>query len=501
MELNTAIAKLYSNQAQKLQQGGKLEAAAQIYRQAITIKPDDYSNYYHLALLMRQLDQLETSKQLLQQAIALEPSQAIIHYELGNIWLQQKQLESAINCYHQAVVIEPQSDRFYFALGEALFKNHQLPLAATNLQQAIALNPQNLWAYYYLGLIERQQNHHQQAIAYFQQVIILDPHNHQGYWALQYTAVPEAQLGSLSDFYQRIIAQHPEIYLAWGNLGDLLSQQGQIPEAICCYQTSCYYRVITAVPHLANLNWQVKKEQPPDFIIVGASKCGTSSLFQYLNEHPQILLPHKKELNFFTPQNIERGLEWYYAHFPAITDYEGLITGEASPAYFNNPAAREHISQLPKKLKIIILLRNPIERVISWYYHNIKCGQEHRSLIEVITTEIKQVKATSPEKIDYSCDYVADSIYLNKIKKWLHIIPEDQILIIPTEALASKPEITMKQIFDFLQLPDYTAIEYFRHNQGFYNTESHHQIINTLSDFFTPYNQQLETLLGRKFNW
>ena len=501
MELKTAIAKLYTSEAQRLQQVGKPQDAVALYRQAITIEPDNYLHYYDLGLLMVQLKELDTVRELFERAIALKPNCAKIHYQLGNISLEQKQYAAGIESYRQAVAIEPKCDRFYYALGEALFKNSQLQESEVHFTKAVTLNEQNFWAYYYLGLIKRQQNQPQEAIAYFQKVITLDPQNEPGYWALQYTAVPDDAVTGLIDFYQRIIAQHPEVYLAWGNLGDLLSQQGQIPAAICCYQTSCYHQVTTRSPHLLHLNWHTKKEQPPDFIIVGASKCGTSSLFQYLNYHPQILLPHKKELNFFTPQNLDRGLAWYYSQFPAITDYEGLLTGEASPAYFNNPYARDNISQLPKPVKIIILLRNPVERVISWYYHNIKCGQEHRPLLEVITTEITKVQTTPPERIDYSCDYVADSIYLNKIKKWLEIISEPNILIIQTETLAVQPEATMKQVFDFLDLPYYSVIEYFRHNQGFYQSENHHQIVATLAEFFAPYNQQLETLLGRKFNW
>lgn len=500
MEPKIAIAQLYSNEAHRLKKLGKLKAAQQLYQQAIQIEPQDYSNYYCLGKLSFNLGELERAKEYLNKAKKLAPQEGKIYYQLGKIWQQEKQFDRAIAYYQQAVELSPNNDNFYFTLGELLFKSGRLTEAKQNLLKATAINHQLFWGYYYLGLIERQQGKYKAALDFFCQAIALEPENNQGYWGFQYTPVADSLLPELIDFYQQLISANPTVHLAWGNLGDLLSQQGQIDAAKCCYQTSCYHQVTQQHPHLIHLNWQSKKVKPPDFIIVGASKCGTSSLFQYLNYHPQILLPHKKEINYFTPEKLELGLEWYYSHFPAITDCPDLITGEASPAYFNNPYARDNISQL-SGTKIIILLRNPVDRVISWYYHNIKCGQEKRELSAVVATEMATAKATPIEKIDYSIDYIADSIYLNKIRKWLAIIPAEKILIVQTEELSSYPAKIMEQVFNFLELPNYQTIEYFKHNQGHYESSKHSEVIKTMADFFAPYNQQLEELLNKKFNW
>lgn len=500
MDLKLAVAKLYSNEAEKLQNAGQLKAAIALYHYAVKIKPDDYLNYYSLGLVTIRLGQLEQAKGYLEKSIELAPEQGDSYYQLAKIFQQQGEFERAISAYQEAIKFTDNNDNFYFDLGELLFKRQRLTEAEANLQRAVSINNKLFWGYYYLGLIKRQQGKNQSALNFFCQTIKIEPENSQGYWGFQYTQVDDFLLPELIKFYQQIIAEYPSVSLAWGNLGDLLSQQGKIEAASCCYQTSCYHQITNENPHLIDLNWQPKKIKPPDFIVVGASKCGTSSLFQYLNYHPQILLPHKKEINYFTPEKLEMGLDWYYSHFPAIADYEDLITGEASPAYFNNPYARENISKL-SGVKIIILLRNPVTRVISWYYHNIKCGRENRELSAVIESEIATARATSATKIDYSLDYIADSIYVGKVRKWLEIIPQENILIVQTEELARHPAITMEQVFDFLALPNYQSIEYIKHNKGYYESEKHSDLIKTMGNFFMPYNQQLEELLDRQFNW
>ena len=500
MEINLAIARLYSKQAQELTSKGKLIAAEKLYQQAIAIEPEDFDNYYLLGLLKSKLGKLELAEAYLKTAQTLAPKIGKISNQLGKICQEQQQTEQAIAHYHQAIALEADNDKFHFNLGEILFKNSDYVSAESSFRQAVEINDQLFWGYYYLGLIKRQQNDSAAALDFFCQCIQLEPYNQQGYYAFQYTPVADEVLSKLITFYQQITAKHPTAYLAWGNLGDLWTQRGQLKQARSCYQTGCYQQVTTNNPHLVELEWQPPKQQPPDFIIVGASKCATSSLFHYLDCHPQILLPHKKELNYFTPANIDLGQEWYYAHFPAIADYPQLITGEASPAYFNSPCARDQISQL-SGVKIIILLRNPVDRVISWYYHNLKCGREHRQLSEVIATEIIRIEASAPAQIESSLDYIADSIYVNKIRKWLEIIPADKILILQTEALSRQPAKIMEQVFNFLELPNFEAIEYTQHNRGYYQLTEHSAAIAAMTEFFAPYNQQLAELLTRQFDW
>lgn len=498
-EIKATIAKLYANRAEELSQMGQQNAAIELYRQSIQIEPDNYYGYYQLALLLIRIKKLESAKIVLQQGFKLNPKNAEFQHQLGIIYEQRQQFKQAIAHYHQAIELESQNAGYHFALGKCLFNNDQLLEADQSLQTAIKVDHKLFWAYYFLSLLKRRQGDNKSALQYFCQAIQLEPQQRYGHLGFQYLAIDDSQLPELIEFYQKIVTENPTLFLAWGNLGDLLSRQGQTQAAINCYQTSCYQQATAKDFDLADLDHQ-SKQNPPDFIIVGAGKCGTTSLWEYLSCHPQVLVPHKKELNFFTAEQYQMGWEWYLSHFPVITDYEGLVTGEASPSYFNNPCALAHIPQL-EKTKIIILLRHPVHRLLSWYHHNLRNGDESRSLAQIIQLEFELLESDLLTNRAAEIGYIADSIYLNPVQKWLKAMPDNQVLIIQTEKLAANPAQVMQQTFDFLQLPHYQPLDYIHHNQGHYEFALDHQLIKTLTDFFHPYNQQLEKLLNRKFNW
>lgn len=115
----------------------------------------------------------------------------------------------------------------------------------------------------------------------------------------------------------------------------------------------------------------------PEFIIIGAQKAGTTSLYNYLIEHPSIFPAFKKEVLYFDV-NYRKGIHWYKSFFPTtifkflISKYSNrrFITGEASPYYILYPHAAKRIHSTLPKVKIIILLRNPINRSFSQYFHS-----------------------------------------------------------------------------------------------------------------------------------
>lgn len=499
MEIKAAIVKLYANRAKELSQAGNQQAAIELYHHIIQVAPDNFDSYYQLALLLIKIDKLESAKISLQQGLKLNPQHADTHHQLGRIYQQRRQFKQTIAHYNQAVELDSHNASYHFALGKYLFSRDQPQKAEKSFQRAIKIDHQFFWAYYFLGLLKRRQRDNQGALQYFCQAIKSEPQQQYGHLGFQYLNIDNFQLPELIEFYQQIVKENPTCSLAWGNLGDLLSQQGEAQAAVNCYRTSCYQQATVKNPHLADLDWHYK-QNAPDFIVVGAGKCGTTSLWEYLGCHPQVLLPHKKELNFFTVEQYRLGWEWYLSHFPAITDYEGLVTGDASPSYFNNPCALAHIPNL-EKTKIIILLRHPVHRLLSSYHHNLRGGHESRSLAQILKLELELFQSDSLTTKVPEIGYLADSIYLNPVQKWLEAMPQNQLLIIQTEELAVNPALVMQNTCDFLQLPRYQTLDYILHNQGYYDFSSDHRLIKTLKDFFAPYNQQLEKLLDRKFNW
>src|SRR5437763_1646364 len=115
----------------------------------------------------------------------------------------------------------------------------------------------------------------------------------------------------------------------------------------------------------------------PDFIILGAQRAGTTSLYEYIVDHPQVGAASKKEVHFFDRHYTE-GVNWYRAHFPPAVRRQRFenrtgkrfLTGEASPYYLAHPMVPERIAAVAPDARFLILLRNPIDRALSHYYHN-----------------------------------------------------------------------------------------------------------------------------------
>jgi hypothetical protein len=166
----------------------------------------------------------------------------------------------------------------------------------------------------------------------------------------------------------------------------------------------------------------------PDFIIIGAMKSGTSSLFAYLSQHPQLYPSCKKEVHFFdgglNPKidTFEKGQAWYRAHFPLTSKMSiDSKTFEASPLYIFNPLAPKRIFDLVPNVKIIAVLRNPIERAISHYFHEKRKNRESLPIYEALLNEEKRLEPVIKRKdyknrifIDYS--YKTRGLYKEQLE-------------------------------------------------------------------------------------
>ncbi|MDT9180185.1 MAG: sulfotransferase domain-containing protein [Limnospira sp. PMC 1291.21] len=334
------------------------------------------------------------------------------------------------------------------------------------------------------------------AISFYVKAIEIDSYNKLPYAQLRHIPLAKENLDILINCYLNVLKQQNNFPVVWNNLGDLLTQKGDIEQAMTCYQKACYYKNILLLPELQDLYLNTKKAKYPDFIIVGAGKCGTTSLYKYICKHPQVLEASTKEINFFN-LNFGQGLDWYLSHF-LTTEHK---TGEASPRYFNNIKVIERISHFLPKVKIIILLRNPVTRSISLYYHQVRAGQEKRTLEEVIQSKIDLVnKIKNDNKLSEASNFV-DSIYVSSIRKWRNNFSDSQILILKTEDLEANHDKTMTKTFDFLGLNNYpqSAIDdYQKENVAQYPKIS--QSIETrLIELYKPFNEMLEAEIG--INW
>jgi hypothetical protein len=157
------------------------------------------------------------------------------------------------------------------------------------------------------------------------------------------------------------------------------------------YRFGVYLRMLTAT-----------KRAFPDFMIAGAQKAGTTSLYAYLAQHPNILPAYqKKEVHYWDrPKNYKKGQLWYRAHFPLLQELEAAsaITGEKTPNYLENPEYIKKIKQEYPAVKLIILLRDPVARTISNYYMLKRHGFEELLIMDALLNEEKRLASSGERK-------------------------------------------------------------------------------------------------------
>ena len=179
----------------------------------------------------------------------------------------------------------------------------------------------------------------------------------------------------------------------------------------------------------------------PNFLIIGAMKSGTTSLYHYIKTHPEIFMPAFKEPNFFIKKDIQkRDLEWYEALFSGSNNAKAL--GEASVNYTKYPhyqGVPQRIASFNKNMRLIYVLRNPLARTCSHYLHNIYAGIETESLRDAIVKRPLYIQA---------------SLYYMQIQEYLKHFSSDQLLILLFEDLKKDPIGIVRKVFDFLEVDE-----------------------------------------------
>lgn len=183
----------------------------------------------------------------------------------------------------------------------------------------------------------------------------------------------------------------------------------------------------------------------PDFIIIGAMKCGTTSLYHYLREHPEVFMPARKELDFFTQEiNWPKGIGWYERQFAG---WEGARSvGEASTTYTKYPRHKDVPKRMAEHLpdaRLIYLLRHPIERIRSHYLHRVATGGER--------VDINQAVIEKPFYVDFSR-------YAMQMEQYLDHYPHERIMIVRTEELRNEQTSTLEKLYSWLGVdPKWTS--------------------------------------------
>jgi hypothetical protein len=280
-------------------------------------------------------------------------------------------------------------------------------------------------------------------------------------------------------------------------LSFLYQERGDIEKSAQVNAEFARTLAIAKFPELANAEWPVEKQASLGFIIIGAPKCGTTSLFGYLARHPQVIRPHTKEINYFS-YKFGYGLKWYLSHFPSICDSELLFTGEASPGYFAAEGADDRIRAQLSSSKLILMLRNPADRTISAYFQKKKMGRLKLGLEDFVTAQIR-AKREGTMDLDHGLGPLAVSTYAPKLKRWMDKFGRDELLVVNADRFFSDTERQMARIHAFLGMAPATG-DYPVANPGTYSKDNA-AMRATLVEHFRPEIPELDNLLGEKTGW
>lgn len=271
----------------------------------------------------------------------------------------------------------------------------------------------------------------------------------------------------------------------------------------------------------------------PQFFIIGERKCGTSSLYRYLITHPNVLPCKQKEPQFFTkkPWHVWWNIKKYYALFPHADGEEGIIinwpeldengmlyqeqleferqpnqnyiTGEASANTFYKASPRVVKHFLPE-VKLILMLRNPVERAFSHYRMLERFEQEGRKVLPLSGFSIDMYREMDRVQKGKKGNFISPGLYIQRLPNWIKVFGKENIFVIRTEDMqkTKKAAKIMKELELFLGLREwsYTSVLQNRYNQA-PPSEIPWDVRRDLHFFYKPYNLALEDLLGRKMEW
>lgn len=245
----------------------------------------------------------------------------------------------------------------------------------------------------------------------------------------------------------------------------------------------------------------------PNILIIGAQKAGTTSLASYLAAHPWVVSPTRKEVHFFD-LNYGKSVNWYRSHFliGGRRRFKNGLYGrhlpafDATPYYIVHPQVAERASRLIPGARIIILLRDPVDRAYSHYHHEVRLGTERLAFEEAIDAESSRISGEAHrlqsdsfyESFSYQhFTYLKRGIYWEQIHRWLKYFRPDQFLVLSSEAFFKSPAIEYKKVLQFLGLPALELSTYPAVHVGKYPGMSA-VIRDRLIEYYAAHNRSLK---------
>ncbi|MCP4898687.1 MAG: sulfotransferase [bacterium] len=249
----------------------------------------------------------------------------------------------------------------------------------------------------------------------------------------------------------------------------------------------------------------------PDFVVVGAQRSGTTSLYLYLKQHPRIIAAVRKEIHFFEQDTIyRRGLRWYRANFPIRLTLQFVGSGggrglcfEATPGYLFHPHAMPRLAEVLPEARFIVILRNPVDRAYSNYQKAFRDGRTDLSFETEVDRELTVgTRATeAPPEEPPVRPFLGRSLYADQLQRMFEHVSRERVLVLQSERLFSHTQDAFDELCAFLGLPSCTLCHTDNRTSGGYSSTMPPELRERLVDYFAPQVQRLQSLLEEPFSW
>lgn len=245
----------------------------------------------------------------------------------------------------------------------------------------------------------------------------------------------------------------------------------------------------------------------PNFLVIGAARSGTTTLYNCLRHHPDIFVPPFKQPEphfFYKKKEFEKGLDYYYERY--FKEYAGeKMCGEVSASYLFSPESGDRIFDFNPKMKLVVTLRNPIDRAFSNYWHSVKNGIEKESFDFAVKNEPNRHDDLSPEWKEIApFAYLGRSNYANQVKYYHDKFGKSQVHHVIFEDFLKNPSEEIKRLYRFLEVEDEIDVSGIGSisNKSTPKEESIPQDLRDyLINYFRPSNLQLSEMIERDLSF
>ena len=446
--------------ADTLRKKGHCQEAIEVYELVTTLNPRFPGSYNPLGDLYKEQECWEKAETAYLEFLERTPKHFNACQNLGTVLAAQGKWDAAIEIYQEALELKPNNANLISKIEDALEKKSievryqrilekgkklkdedQLYDAQIFLREAIRIRPDSFDAYFEIVDALRKQGEYNEPLQLLLDFHKLCPNSHKIYneyirinWEKVNTKYTDDAINachsslkviSIGDYGLRL-----KVNFA---IGHIQTCKNLIDKAIDSYKRAANYSLqFPKYREIKNgIGDNLNKSTGPDFFIIGGMKCGSTSMFSYISQHPNVAEALKKEIHFFSTDmdQYKYGIDWYLSHFLPIPRTDKFITGEASPCICQYGVAQRVADHFPH-LKLIVLLRNPVDRALSHYGHNRNWHSQTHDFDSAIDAALNDERLKQPflsakdiHEI-VGCHYIKLGMYAYFLEEWMNVFPK-----------------------------------------------------------------------------